>query len=72
MLLPARSCIEMTMQLKHKIVTLSVLPLVLSVLFICVLVFAQSRKLEEEQARLVESSIMAAKKAELKTTWAWR
>ncbi|MBF8667628.1 cache domain-containing protein [Pseudomonas putida] len=54
------------MQLKHKIVTLSVLPLILSVLFICVLVFAQSRKLEEEQARLVESSIMAAKKAELK------
>ncbi|MCO6058102.1 cache domain-containing protein [Pseudomonas sp. MOB-449] len=54
------------MQLKHKIVTLSVLPLIASVLFICVLVFAQSRKLEEEQARLVESSIMAAKKAELK------
>ncbi|WP_194791554.1 cache domain-containing protein [Pseudomonas sp. UFMG81] len=54
------------MQLKHKIVTLSVLPLLVSVLFICVLVFAQSRKLEEEQARLVESSIMAAKKAELK------
>ncbi|MDH4581621.1 histidine kinase [Pseudomonas sp. BN415] len=54
------------MQLKYKIVTLSVLPLIVSVLFICVLVFAQSRKLEEEQARLVESSIMAAKKAELK------
>ncbi|MFB4394698.1 MULTISPECIES: cache domain-containing protein [unclassified Pseudomonas] len=54
------------MQLKHKIVTLSVLPLLVSVLFICVLVFAQSRKLEEEQARLVESSIMATKKAELK------
>ena len=53
----------MTMQLKHKIVTLSVMPLIVSVLFICVLVFAQSRKLEEEQARLVESSIMAAKKA---------
>src|SRR5690606_23541335 len=54
------------MQLKQKIVTLSVLPLIVSVLFICVLVFAQSRKLEEDQARLVESSIMAAKKAELK------
>ncbi|HGM5578663.1 TPA: cache domain-containing protein [Pseudomonas putida] len=54
------------MQLKHKIVTLSVLPLIVSVLFICILVFAQSRKLEEDQARLVESSIMAAKKAELK------
>ncbi|MGQ7818921.1 cache domain-containing protein [Metapseudomonas furukawaii] len=54
------------MQLKYKIVTLSVLPLIASVLIICVLVFAQSRKLEEEQARLVESSIMAAKKAELK------
>ncbi|MDF0732054.1 cache domain-containing protein [Pseudomonas entomophila] len=54
------------MQLKHKIVTLSVLPLLVSVLFICVLVFAQSRKLEEDQARLVESSIMATKKAELK------
>ena len=54
------------MQLKHKIVTLSVLPLLVSVLFICVLVFAQSRKLEEEQARLVETSIMATKKAELK------
>lgn len=54
------------MQLKHKIVTLSVLPLLVSVLFICVLVFAQSRKLEEDQARLVQSSIMAAKKAELK------
>ncbi|MCY1221886.1 Single Cache domain 2 [compost metagenome] len=56
----------MAMQLKQKIVTLSVLPLIVSVLFICVLVFAQSRKLEEDQARLVESSIMAAKKAELK------
>ncbi|WP_330115557.1 cache domain-containing protein [Pseudomonas sp. JS3066] len=54
------------MQLKYKIVTLSVLPLIVSVLFICVLVFAQSQKLEEEQAKLVESSIMAAKKAELK------
>ncbi|MGQ7956801.1 cache domain-containing protein [Pseudomonas sp. SP16.1] len=54
------------MQLKYKILTLSVLPLIVSVLFICVLVFAQSRTLEEEQARLVESSIMAAKKAELK------
>lgn len=53
------------MQLKHKIVTLSVLPLIISVFFICVLVFAQSRKLEEDQARLVESSIMAAKKMEL-------
>ncbi|CAD5109550.1 cache domain-containing protein [Zestomonas carbonaria] len=54
------------MQLKYKIVTLSVLPLIISVLFICVLVFAQSRKLEEEQAKLIESSIMAAKQAELK------
>ncbi|BAN49130.1 cache domain-containing protein [Metapseudomonas resinovorans] len=54
------------MQLKYKIVTLSVLPLIVSVLFICVLVFAQSRKLEEQQAKLVESSIMAAKQAELK------
>jgi two-component system NarL family sensor kinase len=54
------------MQLKYKIVILSVLPLIASVLFICVLVFAQSQKLEEEQAKLVESSIMAAKKAELK------
>ncbi|WP_044875389.1 cache domain-containing protein [Pseudomonas sp. LFM046] len=54
------------MQLKYKIVILGVLPLIVSVLFICVLVFAQSRKLEEQQAKLVESSIMAAKKAELK------
>ncbi|MBT8768498.1 cache domain-containing protein [Metapseudomonas boanensis] len=54
------------MQLKYKIVTLSVLPLIVSVLFICVLVFAQSQKLEEEQAKLIESSILAAKQAELK------
>ncbi len=57
---------QVTMQLKYKIVILGVLPLIVSVLFICVLVFAQSRKLEEQQAKLVESSIMAAKKAELK------
>ncbi|WP_375738662.1 cache domain-containing protein [Pseudomonas boanensis] len=54
------------MQLKYKIVTLSVLPLIVSVLFICVLVFAQSQKLEEDQAKLIESSILAAKQAELK------
>ena len=54
------------MQLKHKIVALSVLPLLLAVAVVCMLVFFQNQRLGEQQARLIESSILASKRAELK------
>ena len=54
------------MQLKHKIVALSVLPLLLAVAVVCVLVFFQNQRLGEQQARLIENSILASKRAELK------
>jgi len=54
------------MQLRHKIVALSVLPLLLAVAVVCVLVFFQNQRLGEQQARLIENSILASKRAELK------
>ena len=54
------------MQLKHKIVALGVLPLILVVAVICALVIFQNRQLGEQQAQLIEDSILASKRAELK------
>ncbi|MGE8500137.1 MAG: cache domain-containing protein [Pseudomonas sp.] len=54
------------MQLKHKIVALGILPLLLAVAVVCVLVVVQNQRLGEQQARLIESSILSSKQAELK------
>ncbi len=54
------------MQLKHKIAALSILPLLLAVAVVCALVLVQNQRLGEQQARLIESSILASKQAELK------
>ncbi|WP_437882584.1 cache domain-containing protein [Pseudomonas sp. LRF_L74] len=54
------------MQLKHKIVALSVLPLLLAVAVVCLLVLVQNQRLGEQQAQLIERSILASKQAELK------
>ncbi|MDB6047814.1 MAG: hypothetical protein JWR17_560 [Pseudomonas sp.] len=54
------------MQLKHKIVALGILPLILAVLVISALVISQNQRLGEQQAQLIEDSILASKRAELK------
>ncbi|QGZ32531.1 cache domain-containing protein [Stutzerimonas stutzeri] len=54
------------MQLKHKIAALSILPLLLAVAVVCALVFVQNQRLGEQQAKLIEASILASKQAELK------
>src|SRR5476651_1350049 len=54
------------MQLKHKIVALGILPLILAIAVICALVIVQNRQLGEQQAQLIEDSILASKRAELK------
>ncbi|MCG6541796.1 cache domain-containing protein [Pseudomonas sp. KSR10] len=54
------------MQLKHKIAALSILPLLLAVAVVCALVLVQNQRLGEQQAQLIESSILASKQAELK------
>lgn len=54
------------MQLKHKIAALSILPLLLAVAVVCALVLLQNQRLAEQQAKLIESSILASKQAELK------
>lgn len=54
------------MQLKHKIVALSILPLLLAVALICALVIVQNQRLGEEQVRLIENAILSSKRAELK------
>ena len=54
------------MQLKHKIVALGILPLILAVSVICALVIVQNQRLGEQQAQLIEDSILASKRAELK------
>lgn len=54
------------MQLKHKIAALGILPLLLAVAVVCVLVVVQNQRLGEQQARLIESSILSSKQAELK------
>jgi len=54
------------MQLKHKIVALSILPLLLAVAVICALVIVQNQRLGEQQAQLIENAILSSKRAELK------
>ena len=54
------------MQLKYKIVALGILPLILAVSVICALVIVQNQRLGEQQAQLIEDSILASKRAELK------
>ncbi|WP_407295062.1 cache domain-containing protein [Stutzerimonas zhaodongensis] len=54
------------MQLKHKIAALSILPLLLAVAVVCALVLFQNQRLGEQQAKLIERSILASKQAELK------
>jgi two-component system NarL family sensor kinase len=54
------------MQLKHKIAALSILPLLLAVAVVCALVIVQNQRLGEQQAQLIEASILASKQAELK------
>ncbi len=54
------------MQLRHKIAALSILPLLLAVAVVCALVLFQNQRLGEQQAQLIESSILASKQAELK------
>jgi two-component system NarL family sensor kinase len=59
------------MQLKYKIVALGILPLILAVSVICALVIVQNQRLGEQQAQLIEDSILASKRAELKN-YVWR
>ncbi len=54
------------MLLKHKIVALGILPLVLAIAVICALVISLNRQLGDQQAQLIEDSILASKRAELK------
>lgn len=54
------------MQLKYKIVALGILPLILAVAIISALVIFQNQRLGEQQAQLIEDSILASKRAELK------
>lgn len=54
------------MQLKYKIAALSILPLLFAVAVVCMLVIFQNQRLGEQQARLIESSILSSKRAELK------
>src|SRR6266545_784942 len=54
------------MPLKHKIFALAALPLLLSVFIVGVQVFRQQRRLAEQQAILIEESLLAAKRNELR------
>ncbi|MDQ7987611.1 cache domain-containing protein [Pseudomonas sp. G34] len=54
------------MQLKHKIVALSLLPMLLAVAVVCLLVLVQNQRLGNQQAQLIEHSILGSKQAELK------
>jgi two-component system NarL family sensor kinase len=54
------------MKLKHKIVALGILPLILAIAVICALVISLNRQLGDQQAQLIEESILASKRAELK------
>ncbi|PZW70168.1 two-component system NarL family sensor kinase [Pseudomonas sp. URMO17WK12:I1] len=53
------------MQLKHKIVALSLLPMLLAVAVVCLLVLIQNQRLGNQQAQLIEHSILGSKQAEL-------
>jgi len=57
--------VPVVMQLKYKIVALGILPLILAVGVICALVIVQNQRLGEQQAQLIEDSILASKRAEL-------
>ena len=54
------------MRLKHKIIVLAVLPLVTAVLAIAALVGVQARELARSEAALLEESMLAAKRTELR------
>ena len=54
------------MQLKHKTVALWILPLMLTIAAICVVMIFLSRQLGDQHAQLIEDSILASKRAELK------
>lgn len=54
------------MPLKQKIVALSLVPLLLAVVLIGLLVADQHRQLGQQQAELIEQTILASKRAELK------
>ena len=54
------------MQLKYKMVALGLLPLLLAVAAVCLVVLEQSQRLGEQQARLLEHSILGSKKTELR------
>lgn len=54
------------MQLKHKIVALSLLPMLLAVAVVCLLVLVQNQRLGNQQAQLIERSILSSKQTELK------
>ncbi|HEX5803947.1 MAG TPA: cache domain-containing protein [Azospira sp.] len=54
------------MRLKHKIIVLAVLPLVTAVLAIAVLVGLQARELARTESALLEESMLAAKRTELR------
>ncbi|MCP5268326.1 MAG: cache domain-containing protein [Zoogloeaceae bacterium] len=54
------------MRLKHKIIVLAVLPLAVAILAIAALVALQTRALAQMEAALLEESMLAAKRTELK------
>jgi two-component system NarL family sensor kinase len=54
------------MRLKHKIIVLAILPLVTAVLAIAALVGVQARELARSEAALLEESMLAAKRTELR------
>jgi len=54
------------MRLKHKIIVLAVLPLVTAILAIAALVGLQARELARTEAALLEESMLAAKRIELR------
>lgn len=54
------------MELKHKILALTVLPLLLAIVAVGALVQYRAERLAEQQAALLEESLLASKRAELK------
>ena len=54
------------MRLRQKIIVLAVLPLVIAVLVIAALVAVQTRALARQEAALLEESMLAAKRTELR------
>lgn len=54
------------MELKHKILALTVLPLLLAIVAVGALVQYRAEQLAEQQAALLEESLLASKRAELK------